>query len=116
MLLKVAHNAENTGLVCTVAPMDVQTGRARATKVTWSEIAARNVPIVNDAHNGHHKPMDPINEDPVDEDPVDEDPVDRFFAEARYSKVTAELPDGRRRVTVKDHETGEMTETIKPPR
>jgi hypothetical protein len=30
--------------------------------------------------------------------------------------VTTELPDGRRRVSVKDHETGEFTEHIKPPR
>ena len=42
------------------------------------------------------------------------DPVERFNAAATTSRVTVELPDGRRRVTVKNHETGEVTERVLP--
>ena len=42
------------------------------------------------------------------------DPVERFNAAATTSRVTVELPDGRRRVTVKNHETGEVVEKVLP--
>jgi hypothetical protein len=44
------------------------------------------------------------------------DAVERFDAVARFSTVTVEMPDGRRRVTRTDHVTGEVEVTIKPPR
>jgi hypothetical protein len=47
---------------------------------------------------------------------TEDDPVERFYDAAQYSTVTTELPDGRRRVTIKDHETGQYYEQIKPPR
>ena len=43
------------------------------------------------------------------------DPLERFNAVARTSKVTTRLPDGRRKVSVKDHETGEVKVSILPP-
>jgi hypothetical protein len=45
-----------------------------------------------------------------------DDPIARFDAAARYSTVTTRLRDGRRRVRVTDHETGEVEVTMLPPR
>jgi hypothetical protein len=47
---------------------------------------------------------------------ADSDPVERFNQKADTSRVTVELPDGRRRVTVKNHRTGETVERTLPPR
>jgi hypothetical protein len=121
-LVKVAHNEAGDGIACTVAPLDVDTGETVV--VAWAEVTASNVPVVRRSMNRPDSPdmlnetadrTDSTGENGTGEDSND-DPVDRFFEEARYSTVTTELPDGRRRVSVKDHETGEFTEHIKPPR
>jgi len=70
------------------------------------------VPLIYESRTTARNRM-PANEN---ESAETDEAVERFFEEARYSKVTTELADGRRRVTVKDHETGEVTERIKPPR
>lgn len=110
-LLKVAGR-EGDRLSCTVAPLDVE---ATATvTVAWPQITATNEPLVSS--NRPSRAMSDSS-DSSENDPVDEnDPVERFYDEARFSTVTTELGDGRRRVTVKDHETGEMREHMKPPR
>jgi hypothetical protein len=45
-----------------------------------------------------------------------DDPIARFDSAARYSTVTTRLRDGRRRVRVTDHKTGEVEVTMLPPR
>jgi hypothetical protein len=114
-LLKVAREVGRDGteldrLECTVFPLDVRTDRT--TKVRWNQISAVNVPLIYESRTTARNRM-PANEN---ESAETDEAVERFFEEARYSKVTTELADGRRRVTVKDHETGEVTERIKPPR
>ena len=42
--------------------------------------------------------------------------IDRFVSAARYSTVTIEQPDGTQIRTRKDHETGEVEETVIPPK
>jgi hypothetical protein len=114
-LLKVTHDDSGEGLACTVDPLDVDT--RETVVVSWSEIAARNVPKVRRTSNRSPRPdMGDTADTDTSDGTGDGDPVQRFYDEARYSTVTTELPDGRRRVTVKDHETGRMTEHIKPPR
>lgn len=44
-----------------------------------------------------------------------EEEVERFMSAARYSTVTIEQPDGTQIRTRKDHETGEVEETVIPP-
>lgn len=113
-LLKVAHSRDGDGIACTVAPLDVEGDGAAV--VRWREVAATNVPTVRQSMNRPNKTemMDAATEtgSPTGED----DPVQRFYDEARYSTVTTELDDGRRLVSVKDHDTGEVREHVKPPR
>jgi hypothetical protein len=117
-LLKVAHSRDGDGLDCTVAPLDVKTSETAV--IRWREIAASNVPTVRRSMNRPERPdMIDATDHATDEpdDATGEDgPVQRFYDEARYSTVTTELDDGRRLVSVKDHETGEYSEHIKPPR
>ena len=54
--------------------------------------------------------------DDADADDAADDPVERFNDAANTSRVTVELSDGRRRVTIKNHRTGETREKILPPR
>jgi hypothetical protein len=59
---------------------------------------------------------DPAADDADAADAAADDPVDRFNDAAETSRVTVELSDGRRRVTIKNHRTGETREKILPPR
>jgi len=111
-LLKVADAADRDGIDCTVAP---EIGDGTVT-VAWSEVSARDVPRIRHVLNSPESHAQPMRPDQDSDTEADSDPVERFYSEARYSTVTTELPDGRRRVTVKDHRTGEFSEHIKPPR
>jgi len=126
MLLRVYEaSADAAYLQCEVA-----IGGTDVRWVPWHRIDAAHVPLIET----RTLPYSPRNAMPTDEptdameatqeatqtaqptDPAQsDDPVERFNAAARTSKVTTRLPDGRRRVSVKDHETGEVTESILPP-
>jgi hypothetical protein len=109
---------------------EVAVGGTDVKWVQWHRIDAAHVPLIE----RRTSPRNPRNAMPTDkptdsmeavEKPSDgaqstdpaksADPVERFNAVARTSKVTTRLPDGRRRVSVKDHDTGEVTERILPP-
>jgi len=104
--------------------------------VPWHRIDAAHVPLIET----RTLPYSPRNAMPTDEptdamqatqeatetaqkndtaqptDPAQsDDPVERFNAVARTSKVTTRLSDGRRRVEVKDHDTGEVSVRMLPP-
>jgi hypothetical protein len=112
-LLKVATNEDGDGLTCTVYP-EVAEGTV---EVAWPEVSARNVPTIRRClTNSRTAETDPMNSTETESTETEDDPVERFYEAARYSTVTTELPDGRRRVTIKDHETGQYHEQIKPPR
>ena len=86
--------------------------------VAWRRIDAMSVPLLHrrstrkDAPRVAHKVSTNDDQAMSNSQP---DPLERFNAVARTSKVTTRLPDGRRKVSVKDHETGEVKVSILPP-
>jgi hypothetical protein len=119
-LLRVVAAPKGAGLVLTVSPEMV--GNGRTVDVRFREVRRRDVPKIRSALSRPTRtdmPDPTRNEsDPAadDTDADAGDPVDRFNAEANTSRVTVELSDGRRRVTIKNHRTGETKEKILPPR
>jgi hypothetical protein len=128
MLLRTYEaSAEAAYLQCEVA-----VGGTEVKWVPWRRIGAVNAPLL-------HRRTSPFNPRAVmsnqpdqssdtdqstscnqppnqPDDPMQSsDPLERFNAVARTSKVTTRLPDGRRRVEVKDHDTGEVTVRMLPP-
>ena len=91
---------------------------AEVRHVPWRAIQASNAPTVST--HSHTEPTDPMNPPTTDYgnsdyDPSEKGPVERFNEEANTSKVTVEMEDGRRHVTEKNHDTGEVEEYILPP-
>jgi hypothetical protein len=122
LLRVVAAPTEGAGLMLTVAPEMV--GNGEAVDVRFREVRRRNVPKIRSALS---RPTRPDMPDPTrnENDAADDtdagdadagDPVDRFNDAAETSRVTVELSDGRRRVTIKNHRTGETREKVLPPR
>jgi hypothetical protein len=105
----------DTGLVCEVHVR----GTEQTADVRFRQIRRRSVPKVRrnlTAATRTTSPKSMQRNDESDDDRPDDDPVDRFEAEAHTSRVTVELPDGRRRVTIKNHRTGRVREKTLPPR
>lgn len=115
VLLKVHAGTDRDGHVIA----EVQREGEDVTRwVSWSRLSARNAPRIRirRAESLGKSQPDMDNENSNETDDRADDPVARFNEAARHSRVTCELPDGRRRVTVKDHVTGEVAERILPPR
>jgi len=113
-LLKVA-GADGT-VECVVHP-EVGT---EAVTVEWTEIRVQGSPLLRQSSGFAGTSTSPnrsMREQTDSPDTSTEaDPVERFNEAADTSRVTVELDDGRRRVTEKNHRTGETREYIKPPR
>jgi len=91
-------------------------GESKTRSVHWRDVSARETPRlrITPTCKDTKRSTKPMTDDGSKAD--DSDPVKRFNNAARYSKVTVEMDDGRRRVTVKDHETGQTYVDFKPPR
>jgi hypothetical protein len=122
-LLRVTAPDEGAGLVLTVSPEMV--GNGRTVDVRFRQVRRRDVPKIRSALSrpptrsdmpDPTRSNDPAADDADAADADAGDPVDRFNAEANTSRVTVEMSDGRRRVTIKNHDTGETREKILPPR
>jgi hypothetical protein len=90
-------------------------GETTTRTVRWRDLAADNVPRVRIAPQPPTNTRSSIMSRP-DQQNADDDPVQRFNDAAETSRVTVELRDGRRRVTIKNHRTGETREKTLPPR
>jgi hypothetical protein len=122
-LLRVVAAPTGAGLVLTVSPEMV--GNGKAVDVRFREVRRRDVPRIRSAlsrpptrsdMSDPTRSNDPAADDADAADAAADDPVDRFNDAAETSRVTVELSDGRRRVTIKNHRTGETREKILPPR
>ncbi len=91
-----------------------------AVEVSWTEITVESAPLLRQPRGfdaTHNSPSRSMNEQTDDtEHTAENDPVERFNEAANTSRVTVELDDGRRRVTEKNHDTGETRQYTKPPR
>ena len=91
-----------------------------AVEVSWTEITVESAPLLRQPRGfdaTHNSPSRSMNEQTDDtEHTAGSDPVERFNEAANTSRVTVELDDGRRRVTEKNHDTGETRQYTKPPR
>lgn len=89
-------------------------------EVSWTEITVESAPLLRQprgfdaTHTGPNRSMSDQTDAP--ESTAEGDPVERFNEAADVSRVTVELDDGRRRVTEKNHRTGETRQYTKPPR
>jgi len=125
ILLRVYEASEEAGLL----QCEVAVGGTDVKWVPWNRIDATNRPLLHRSLAQTGRSAIPT-EQPTDDmeatqeatqtaqstDPAQSgDPIERFNAAARYSRVTERLDDGRRRVEVKDHETGEVSVNILPP-
>lgn len=116
------QRVEGCELAITVHPKDTD----RTVAVPWTEIRCQHPPIIRTVSpqppTSTPKPMSNATEHNAAEHNEkgnqDEhaDDIERFLAAARYSTVTVEQPDGTRVKTRKDHKTGEVTETVLPPK
>jgi hypothetical protein len=89
-------------------------GETTTRTVEWQDLAAENVPRVRVAPQPPTNNRRSIMSRPDQHDA--DDPVQRFNEAAETSRVTVELRDGRRRVTIKNHRTGETRQKTLPPR
>ncbi len=91
-----------------------------AVEVSWTEITVESAPLLRQPRGfdaTHNSPSRSMNEQTgAPESTAESDPVERFNEAANTSRVTVELDDGRRRVTEKNHDTGETRQYTKPPR
>jgi len=119
-LLKVYAGEAADAYVRTEVHVD---GEDVTRRVSWSDLSARNEPRIRTSRprsprtrTAHADMTEEKNTERTGTGLNSSDPVERFNAAATTSRVTVELPDGRRRVTVKNHETGEVVEKVLPPR
>lgn len=107
-------------IICYVRPLEQTRDDQRA--VPWGKIAATDTPVIRKPSDTDSPPAmsaDDAADAPDEETPEPteaEEKAEQFWDEARYSRSTLVLPDGRRHVRKTDHRTGEVTEEIKPPR
>ncbi len=91
-----------------------------AVEVSWTEVTVESAPLLRQPRGfdaTHNSPSRSMNEQTgAPESTAESDPVERFNEAANTSRVTVELDDGRRRVTEKNHDTGETRQYTKPPR
>ena len=91
-----------------------------AVEVSWTEVTVEGAPLLRQPRGfdaTHNSPSRSMNEQTdAPESTAENDPVERFNEAADVSRVTVELDDGRRRVTEKNHDTGETRQYVKPPR
>ena len=109
------QRVEGCRLAVTVHPVDAET----TTAVPWTEVRCTCPPIIRTVSpQPPTQTANPMSKNEQNEQPENEhaDAVERFLAAARYSTVTVEQEDGTRIRTRKDHETGEVTETVLPPK
>jgi hypothetical protein len=109
-LLKVHRSGD--GVECVVHP-SIGT---EAIRVAWTEVAVSNAPRLRVSSGFDSTSANPNRSMREQTEDAETDPVERFNEAANTSKVTVEMDDGRRRVTEKNHRTGETREYIKPPR
>lgn len=116
-------------IICSVRPLERRDDDGRY-EVPWRIVEAAETPVIRrstasktdtddmDAPDDEADTTAPAEPDAAPDDGADDsaDVVDRYLSEARYSRVSFVLPDGRRRVRETDHKTGETTTTTKPPR
>jgi len=112
---------DGASILCYVRPLELKNDDQRV--VPWRLVEATETPVIRRSTDTDTEPdmdteADTRPTDTAESAAEEEDTaaVDRFLDEARYSKSTVVLPDGRRHVRTKDHRTGEVTETTKPPR
>ena len=115
LLLRTYEAPAETGyLQCEVA-----VGGTDVQWVAWRRIEAVGVPLLHKRTLPNRRPTATHKVSTSDDNAMSNNsqpsPLERFNAVARTSKVTTRLPDGRRKVSVKDHETGETSVTILPP-
>lgn len=114
---------DEDSILCYVRPLEKYNDDRRV--IPWRFVEATDTPVIRRSTDtdteadmnteAEGKSTDAADEG-ADEATAGKDVAEDFFAEARYSKSTVVLPDGRRHVRTKDHETGEVTEATKPPR
>ena len=98
---------------------EVAVGGTDVQWVAWRRIEAANPPLLHKRTLPNRRPTATHKVSTSDDQAMSNNSqpsaLERFNAVARTSKVTTRLPDGRRKVSVKDHETGETSVTILPP-
>lgn len=113
-LLKV-HDRDGD-VRCVVHP----TVGTEAVEVSWTEVRVKNSPVLRQTSGFGSTQTSPgrsmSRQSDDSESSPESDPVERFNEAAETSRVTVELDDGRRRVTEKNHRTGETRQYTKPPR
>lgn len=109
-LLKVHRSGD--GVECVVHP-SIGT---EAIRVAWTEVAVSNAPRLRVSSGFDSTSANPNRSMREQTEDAETDPVERFNEAANTSKVTVEMDDGRRRVTEKNHDTGETRQYVKPPR
>jgi len=91
-----------------------------AVTVDWTEVRVKGAPLLRRSSGFAGTSTNPNRSMRKQTDSSDtsteDDPVQRFNEAAETSRVTVELDDGRRRVTEKNHRTGETRQYVKPPR
>jgi len=115
LLLRAYEAPAETGYM----QCEVAIGGTDVQWVAWRRIEAVSVPLLHRRSTRKDAPRVAHNVSTNDDNAMSNNsqpsPLERFNAVARTSKVTTRLPDGRRKVSVKDHETGEVKVSILPP-